>query len=209
MASLLYAFMLTTMKAPADLLRDARARAGLSVRELADCAGVAPSTIARIETGRVDPTTGMLERLVRATGRELRLELDGPATPEVRELITEWETDVDGQDRPDWTAFRSFIDHIERNPLLAASSTAQRPDPSGSAFIDNLIAGIAEKIRDDRRLPRPSWTRRIRPLDSEWMSLGTPRMRVRARATTPPQLAARNIYMTADSLWRNVSNSGH
>ncbi len=47
-------------------MRSARIAAGLSIRELAKCAGVAASTIWRIETGRLDPTVGMLERLLRA-----------------------------------------------------------------------------------------------------------------------------------------------
>lgn len=49
-------------------LRAARLGAGLSIRELASRAGVAASTVWRIETGRLDPTVGMLERLLSAAG---------------------------------------------------------------------------------------------------------------------------------------------
>ena len=52
-------------------LRASRERAGLSIRGLAERAGIAASTVWRIETGRLDPTTTMLARLRAATG-ELR-----------------------------------------------------------------------------------------------------------------------------------------
>jgi transcriptional regulator with XRE-family HTH domain len=47
-------------------LRTVRVANGLSIRDLAELAGVAASTIWRIEAGRVNPTVTMLERLVDA-----------------------------------------------------------------------------------------------------------------------------------------------
>jgi len=57
------------------LLREARARTGLSQRALAARAHTAQSEIARIENARQDPSYGTLERLVRAAGFDLKLEL--------------------------------------------------------------------------------------------------------------------------------------
>ncbi len=57
------------------LLREARARAELSQRALATRAGTAQSEVARIENGRQQPTYATLERLVRAAGFELKVEL--------------------------------------------------------------------------------------------------------------------------------------
>src|SRR5216110_2751287 len=54
------------MSKPADLLREARARAGLSQRELAGRAGTAQSVVARIERGHTSPTWEILERLLKA-----------------------------------------------------------------------------------------------------------------------------------------------
>ncbi len=59
----------------ARLLREARARAGLTQRELARRAGTAQSVVARIEQGRSDPSTATLTRLLAAAGFELRAEL--------------------------------------------------------------------------------------------------------------------------------------
>jgi transcriptional regulator with XRE-family HTH domain len=55
------------------LLRDARARAGLSQRALAERAGTSQARISRIENSREDPSVQTLDRLVRACGRTLVL----------------------------------------------------------------------------------------------------------------------------------------
>jgi len=50
----------------AQALKDWREARGISQRDLADKSGVGYASIARIETGRQDPTVGMLERLAKA-----------------------------------------------------------------------------------------------------------------------------------------------
>ena len=57
------------------LLREARALANLSQRALAARAGVAQSEIARIESGRQEPSLPRLLHLLRAAGYDLRMEL--------------------------------------------------------------------------------------------------------------------------------------
>lgn len=57
------------------LLREARARTNLSQRALGERAETAQSEIARIENGRQDPSYSRLERLVRAAGYDLKVEL--------------------------------------------------------------------------------------------------------------------------------------
>lgn len=61
---------------PGDTVRKARLRAGLTQRELARRAGTSQSVVARIESGRTNPTVGTLERLLAAAGFELRSELE-------------------------------------------------------------------------------------------------------------------------------------
>ena len=60
------------------LVREARKRAGLTQSALAERAGVARSTVARIESGARCPSTDMVERLVRAAGFEIRVALGDP-----------------------------------------------------------------------------------------------------------------------------------
>jgi len=52
-------------------LKHWRAIRGISQRDLADKSGVGYASIARIETGRQDPSVGMLERLAEALGIRL------------------------------------------------------------------------------------------------------------------------------------------
>ena len=56
-----------------NVLRLARARAGLSQRELAEAAQVPQSTIARIESGTRQPSLPLLARILAAVDLELRI----------------------------------------------------------------------------------------------------------------------------------------
>ncbi|TVR32884.1 MAG: helix-turn-helix domain-containing protein [Balneolaceae bacterium] len=60
---------------PAELLKEARKRAGLTQRELAERAGRAQPAIAKIESGKTDPSTSTLNALIEAAGFELHAEL--------------------------------------------------------------------------------------------------------------------------------------
>lgn len=59
---------------PSTILRLARVKAGFSQRELARRASVPQSTIARIETGEIDPRNSTLDRLLAECGYSLELE---------------------------------------------------------------------------------------------------------------------------------------
>jgi transcriptional regulator with XRE-family HTH domain len=77
------------------ICREARRRAGVSQRELAKRAGVSPSTVTRIERGRMEPTFDLLTRLVEACGQELRIRI----------------TDIDWAGRNTWGSL-SFEDRL-------------------------------------------------------------------------------------------------
>ena len=59
----------------ANLLKVARAKTGLSQRELADAAHVAQSTIARIESGNRQPSLPVLAKILAALNLEMRITL--------------------------------------------------------------------------------------------------------------------------------------
>lgn len=82
----------------------ARRRARLSQRALAAATGVSPSTIVRIEKGRMEPTLALLTRLVEACGLELRVSLAAPGT----------------NDRNARTGALSMEDRLRENDRLAA-----------------------------------------------------------------------------------------
>ena len=60
----------------ATLLRRARSRSHLTLRELAVLAGTSHATLSAYETGRKEPSVATLDRIVRATGMELVGELE-------------------------------------------------------------------------------------------------------------------------------------
>lgn len=57
-------------------LIEARTRAGLTQNELAQRMGTTQSAIARMESGRINPSVEMLRRYARATGNRLHVMLE-------------------------------------------------------------------------------------------------------------------------------------
>jgi transcriptional regulator with XRE-family HTH domain len=68
------------------LVQEARRRAGLTQRELAERAGTSQAAIARIERGRQVPSLETLEKILHAAGLELRVDL-GPVDDHDAQLI--------------------------------------------------------------------------------------------------------------------------
>ena len=58
-----------------ELVREARKRAGLTQKDLADRASTTQSAIARLESGRTTPSLESVERLLRLCGFQLIVEL--------------------------------------------------------------------------------------------------------------------------------------
>lgn len=65
----------------ATLVSEARARRGMSQRELAQVAGVPQSTVATIEAGKRQPSVAMVERLLDAAGFHLETRLVNSVRP--------------------------------------------------------------------------------------------------------------------------------
>lgn len=75
-----------------ELVRTARRGAGLTQQALAQRLGVSQAAVARLESGRANPTVATLDRVMRTTGHRLELQAV-PARPEVdstllREALT-------------------------------------------------------------------------------------------------------------------------
>ncbi|MGA7271913.1 MAG: helix-turn-helix transcriptional regulator [Acidimicrobiia bacterium] len=179
-----------------------RRRAHLSIRQLADRAGVAASTVSRIEAGAVSPTIETLEKLAAACDAKLAIEARDSKAPSLASLARAWRWGPDEAVRPDWTTIRSLLDHLAQHPEESAQAIQEAPAASGSDVMDNLLAALAETISDEIGQPAPGWTTQVRPPLEEWAPPGTPLMHKRARATTPPRFAARRLLVGRDSLWR-------
>jgi transcriptional regulator with XRE-family HTH domain len=75
------------------VVADARKRAKLTQRELAHRAHAAQPLVARIESGRANPTVETLDRLLGAAGFELRVQLVPKAAPDP--VVEAYKRDVD------------------------------------------------------------------------------------------------------------------
>lgn len=178
-------------------------RLGLTVRDLATLAGVAYPTISRIENGHESPRWTTVERILDALG--VTLGVNGPSRLDLSrlaDLSDAWAVTPGGSEQPDWTRLRAFADHLSLRPAHTGALIADRPLPSGSLFIDNLLAGIAEKSADDAGIRRPAWTAACPPLRRRWEAPGTPRMQRENQQATPPQFKARCITLPASAVWR-------
>jgi transcriptional regulator with XRE-family HTH domain len=77
----------------ADVVREARARSGLSQRELAARAGTTQSVVGRLEAGIGSPRMETVERLLQAAGFRPSIELQPivPADP----VVAAYKADID------------------------------------------------------------------------------------------------------------------
>lgn len=192
---------------PGSLLRQTRRASGLSAQDLGRRAGIAPSTISRIEAGEVDPAVGVLARLMEAAGHCLHLAVTSARPPRLEGLTDAWETSARG-DLVSWTRLRAFLDHLAEHPDQVPQAIEAPPAPSGSALLDNLLAGIAETLADEQGMARPTWTSQVPPLEKPWVTPGTPTTQDSARSRTPRALAARGVTLTRGSLWRDRTGTG-
>lgn len=125
---------------------------------------------------------------------------------ELADLADAWQRSKWG-DMIDWTRLRCFLDFLQLHPESVDAATREPPRFSGCALLDNLLAGMAEKLCDDAQLPRPAWTSGVARLDSPWVTPGTPRVQAIAHAETPPQLTARGVTLAQSSLWRDRTHA--
>lgn len=129
-----------TVEEPREAVRRARTAAGLSVRALAKIAGISPTTVTRIEAGRVDPGWSSLRKVLAAAGEVAVLTTRRlPATPTgshsrttLAGLSDAWRRTARG-DTPDRTRLRGALDVLAQHPEQLPDALEARPKPSGSA----------------------------------------------------------------------------
>ncbi len=189
------------MEAPSATLTRLRTSAGLSRRAVAKRAGVAISTVSKVETGEIDPTVTMFQRLIAATGRDLDLVVrDTGEAPALADLADAWRED--SESGPDWTRFRGFTGWLARHPEATGTALARPPIRSSHERLDALLASVAEKTADDAGIPRPRWCAKVPSLSEVWYSSGPRQVGERAARGAPTQFRKRNIYLSARNVWR-------
>ena len=185
----------------AQLVTNAKESANIPIRKLAADAGVAGSTITRIQAGTVDPSFATLTRILEATGYDIEIVATPQGArkhPRLADLADAWSY-RDSTVRLAWTRWRTFLDRLALHPKNLPEAIYTPPPPSGNPVIDNLVAAVAEKLADDANLPRPSWTENITKLSAPYRPATARNL---ADADIPQQFAARGLMIDTTSLWR-------
>jgi hypothetical protein len=99
---------------------------------------------------------------------------------------------------------RDFLDQVgRRSDGELAALIRERPEPTGRAEADALLAGLAEHLAAVRGLPCPAWVQEPeRFLDRFWFVSAVPGFRATALAQTPIALKRRGVFWPARSMER-------
>ncbi len=187
----------------ADLVRGVRADSGLSVRALADAAGVAASTVHRIEQGELQPTVDMLRRIVEAAGMRLRIDVRPDYSASVVGLARSIVSDNAAEDRTGPVRKAAELAHRFRvtDPETRRRMITAAPPATGDPRWDAFLAGLAEWLAVQTDMPVPGWTRHdSRYLRRGWWVTRMPSMRAWEYAGSPVSFQSRGVYLHRDSL---------
>lgn len=187
----------------AGLIRGAREEAGLSLRQLAQRAGLAVSTIHRVERDELQPTVTTLARIASAAGRRLVVELPSDSAGSILGLGLAVRSDLALGDRSmvirraaELAAGFDRSSTLEREVILAAE-----PPPTGSPEWDAFLGGLAEWLAARGGVDTPLWAAAPeRFLDHGWWVTSMPSMRAWEFAGTPVSLQRRGVFIHRDSL---------
>lgn len=180
---------------PSEVLRRARREAGLTQDELAVLAGTSQSAIAAYETGAREPSWSVLERIVRASGHLLHLDLRlDPAVFRAADLAAELvETEDDTvRLRLVFEFLRGAAEDGQPVRLLVAAE----PQATGDGRFDALLAAIAEDLCVHAGIRPPDWVHdNTRFLERMWWVSDLPSARAAALVHTPASYRRRGVMI--------------
>lgn len=187
----------------AELVRGVRTDAGLSLRALAGAAGVATSTIHRIERGEIHPTIDILERITQAAGVRLRVEpvpdyaasIVGLARA-IRDDITSGDATMPVRRAAELAARFETSDVEARHRMINAE-----PPAIGDARWEAFVAALAEWLAIRAAMTAPDWVHHAdRYLHESWWVTPMASMRAWEYAGSPASFQTRGVYLHRDSL---------
>lgn len=188
---------------PPVLVATIRAETRLSLRALAEAAGVATSTVHRIERGELRPTVEMLERIAEAAGMRVQLDarLDYAASLVGLGRCIAHGLAGDAGLGP----LRMAAELVHRFHTMDAATRsrmiAAEPLPTGDVRWDAFLAALGEWLAVTTDLPAPSWTQeKGRFLDRGWWITPMQSMRAWEYAGSPVSFKSRGVYVHRDSL---------
>ncbi len=185
----------------ANLIREARRRAGLSQADLARRAGTSQPTLARYESGSVAPRLDTVARLLEASGHDLVL----ASSPKVRrgavpmaEVAQQVRTIIHEEgDQAAWRRLLDFVDDFRGSPRAGRSWLVEEaPESSGDRRFDAVMAGLVELLCDEADLPWPEWTDEpSRFVEPWWFVSGLPGYEAMALRDSPIELKRHGVFV--------------
>lgn len=180
---------------PSEVLRRARRDAGLTQDELAVLAGTSQSAIAAYETGAREPSWSVLERIVRASGHLLALELrPDPTLFRLVDLAGELADTAD--DKVRLRLVFEFLRGVAEDEHSVRLLVAAEPQPTGDVRFDALLAAIAEDVCVHAGIRPPGWVHDAgRFMKGMWWVSDLPSARAAALVHTPASYRRRGIMI--------------
>lgn len=188
----------------AELVAEIRREAGLSLRALADAAGLATSTVHRIEQGEIRPTVDTLRSIAEAAGARLTLVPEVDYSISVVGLARSIREDLagDGDGGPMVRKAAELVHHFQvadtdrRRRMIAAG-----PPPTGDERWDAFVAALAEWLAVRARLTVPAWVYdKGRYLGRGWWVTPMKSMRAWEYAGSPASFQSHGVYLHRESL---------
>jgi len=183
-----------------EVLRRARLEAGLTQDELAVLAGTSQSAIAAYETGAREPSWSVLERIVRASGHLLHLDLrPNPRMFRIAELAADLADTPDGEVR--LRLVFEFLRGAAEDDHPVRLLVAAEPAATGDARFDALLAAMAEDLCVHAGIRPPTWVYGdSRFLAGMWWVSDLPSAKAGALVHTPASYRRRGIMIARPDL---------
>lgn len=187
----------------AELVANIRREAGLSLRALAEAAGLATSTVHRIEQGQLRPSVETLRSIAEAAGVRLMLVPEVDYAVGLVGLAQSLRADLTSGD--DRQAVRKAAELVHR--FQAADVDQQRrmivaePPRIGDARWDAFVAALAEWLAVRSGLEVPAWVHNDnRYLRHGWWVTPMESMRAWEYAGSPVSFQSHGVYLHRESL---------
>ncbi len=184
------------------LLQRVRSQSGLSIRELGAAAGVAASSVHRIEHEEMGPTVEMLERLFEAAGMQLVLEARPDYILSVfglarafRDEISRGETAQLVRMSAELSHRFSISDHAQRRRMVTAA-----PDSTGDDRWDRFLEALVEWLCVEHKEDIPEWALTRNDMSEGWWVTKMKTLRAWEYAGSPISFKRRGVFIHRDSL---------
>ncbi len=182
-----------------SIIREIRERSFLTQQALAERAGTSRTRLSAYENGRTHPELDTIVRIADAAGQELAVVPRGTRAIAVR--IAEVGRAVAAGDTAWALRLVAELVSLIRRGHIGIDALDADPGSAGDSRWDALVGGVAEMLCGEHAHPTPGWASApTRVLGDPWFVTSLRSLRPSVFVTTPAALAARGVFLSADSL---------